>query len=385
MVTDMEGEIQEPRTPLRIEGLEPMREFPRITSEMSFKEGIGILMRRLGLTTDKVRKALRDRFPEGVCGSGDLHAHKLNVRHYLQFDIIFNDILHTGFEELRHLGLGRKYLINRIQRQLCAGLCDGFDPTGRTGDYPIHSWLDEIQLKQVDEIQLKVLDLMDRKLFRKRHALQVRMSQMSTGCLKALLGHLDEIRRLVRSLAAKDSELGLKAFGDFLVNFRKEFNNRINGELLRSREVFKKRKSMLSYWGFRLSRIWFMSGKNYRFRAYERLICQQAHRTLRKAQTDLRRFQDPDIPNWYRRPSDEDWNEQIRKDRRERKIMTPRKKNQLGRYGLGGIPGLTEPIRAEDFGNLRTDWTIAEARENYRLEQERQERLKSEQPEQPEG
>lgn len=357
--------------PIRIEGLEPMREFPRVTSEMPFTEGIQILMRRLGLNTDKVRKALRDRLPEGVCGQGDFHAYKLNVRHYLQFDLIFTDILHTGYEELKCLGLGRKYLINRIQRQLCAGLCDGLDPTGRTGDYPPQSWLDESLRKKVAETQLQVLDLMDRKLFKKRHSLQVRMSQMSTGCLQALTEHLDEIRRLVRSLASKDSELGLKAFGDFLDRFRKSFNNQINGDLEKSRQAFKKRKSKLHYKLFKAAQRRFASGRNYQSKSYGRLLCQQAYRTLRKAQTDLRRFQDPNIPSWYRRPSDEDWQEQIRKDRRERHIKVLDRRDQLGRYGLGGIPGLTEPIRTEDFGTLRTDWTIAEARENYRREQER--------------
>mgnify|MGYP003295324268 CR=1 FL=1 len=364
--------------PHGVEGLGPGLEFPRITSETGFDSGIRVMVRRLGLTQAGVIRLMQDRSPDGdfKYRMRGFSPCRFRRGHYLKFDLIFSDILHTGYDELRHLGVGRRYLSNRIMRSVLAGLCDGFDPTGRAGDFPPRSWLDAERQKEVVAAQKKALEIMDVDQYNLRHSLQVRLGTMSTGCLQAVADRCEAIRRLVRSVAAKDPEQGLRAFSDMLVNYRKEFNRKLNGDILKRKRDYLRKKRGFKAVDFRMSQRHYGQGEYKTWRRLNRLTCQQAHRKLRTAQTEIRRLQDPKLPCWYRRPSDPDWDE--RRTNRPGTPFTPERKRDLARYGFGGIPGLTEPLSAEDWGKARTDWTVAEARENYRLEQER---LKALQPE----
>ena len=92
----------------------------------------------------------------------------------------------------------------------------------------------------------------------------------------------------------------------------------------------------------------------------ERVRRQKTWKLLQMKITDLKRVLDPKIPYWYRRPSDIDWNEGERSDKR--KIRFNPSKSLIEKHGLKEVPGITIPIDPKDWNNIRTDWRLNEIR-----------------------
>lgn len=348
-----------------LDGLQPLRDFPRITGKMSVHDGVLLLTRRLGLTPQRARERARRYTPTKPAKVENQAAWKLAPKNYLEFDVLYTEVLHTGYDELRHLGFGRRYLINRILRAVLAGICDGFDPSGRAGDFPDRTAFEQGVADEIFRIQRKAIQVMNIDGYHLLLSLKVRMQSMATSVLQALNGRLPDIRRLVGAVARRDPGQGLRGFSDFLINFKKSFEYRINGELQKSRRHATAKRCRLGLCLFRTPP--FYNGRKRVEREYARLRKKIPNRVLVKSQTDLRRRMDPNIPCWWRRPTDADWKEGRRK---EPKAPGLERKEIFARYGMSGIPGLTEPLRIEDWGKARTDWLIAEVRENYRRERE---------------
>lgn len=349
-------------------GLVPVREFPRLSPGIGLRDGLYLLMHRLGLSTARTLAAMRDRHPVYFLNQvpkEQLNYYKLCRKCFLSFDLVFHDILHTDEDELRHVGMGRRYLLNRLLRTVLAGLCDSLDASGRAGDFPAYSGLPEDQAAKVRGVQETCLRFMkeDPDGARLLQSLKVRIRRVATPVLKDLAKHAGSLRTEVRKGASEGLYGGMRRFSDLLVEIKGKFTYSVNKDELYKRKAARKKEKS------KHDRLYYVLTNG----IYDRRIYKWGRRhgrnkaasILKKGLTDLRRFLDPSIPNWYRRPSDGDWEEGLRHERR--KLRGPTLANRLPQYGMGNLPGLTEPLDGSNWKDVRTDWTAQEARERYGL------------------
>jgi hypothetical protein len=329
---------------MELEGLTPIQTFPVVDRPMSIGEGIEIMAHRLGLSGGRIRELARDRYPSRNPVEEGRSISKFKIKCFLRSDIIFTDILHTGYEELKHIGLGRRYLINKILRAVVAGTCDSVDPTGLSGDFPPRSWLGEEKARYVKSVQEKCLKAVkhdDAKLLK---SIKVRLRGISTQILISLAERCDAIRTISRRFIQDGLGSGLRGFSNMLVSYRKRFIYQTRTFDCKNRKKRSKRK----YKG--------RSKSHKGFSVFVRSVC------------DLRKLLDPSIPNWYRRPTDEDRNESGKsEDINTRKPFHYKRISTFRKYGFSSIPGITEPVKAEEWNALRVDWTMSEARERFSL------------------
>lgn len=329
---------------MELEGLNPIMTFPVVDKPMSIGEGIEIMAHRLGLSGGRIRELARDRYPSRNPVEEGRSISKFKIKCFLRSDIIFTDILHTGYKELKFIGLGRRYLINRILRAVLAGTCDSVDTTGLAGDFPPRSWLPDEKAEYIKEIQTKCLRRMkhdDAKLLK---SIKVRLRGISTQILISLSEHCDAIRTISRRFIQDGLGSGLRGFSNMLVSYRKKFLYQTRTFDCKNRKKRSKRK----YKG--------RSRSHKGFSIFVRSVC------------DLRKLLDPSIPNWYRRPTDNDWNESGKtEDINTRKPFHYRRISTFKKYGFGSIPGITEPVKAEEWKDLKIDWTMDEARSRFSI------------------
>ena len=335
-------------------------EFRRVTERMELRDGMRILIRRLGLTVQKLHAMVRDRYPSADTKKENGHLGKFRIKCFLRSDITFSDVLHVGYDELALLGVGRRYLVNRILRTILSGMCDSLDTSGRAGDFPPRSWLTPDHAEFVRGVQEECIHAMKIENAGKLESLKARLRLMSTPLLISLSESCQVIRSEVRKASVRGLDKGIEKFSDMLKKFKKLFfygtrkddvKNRIRAVRREGRGLLKYRP--LAYYGKHRK----LSNSVRRQRAHK------AESTLRMSLTDLRKSLDPRIMNWYRRPSDPDWYEGMRSDRRKPVLFN--RKLVFRRHGLCEIPGITGDVTAEEWWSLRTDWKIAEVRRRF--------------------
>ena len=328
-----------------LDGLVGLQDYPRITGPVDFTEGILTMTRRLRLSPERVRRLAKDRCPVRPAKVENQAAKHFRFRHYLTFDVVYTDILHTGYEELKHLGLGRRYLKNRLLRAVLAGVCDGMDPTRRAGDFSPRSWMDEQTRKEVLKIQREVIRILEVEQAGLWRSVKVRFYRFSTAVLQAFCTRLPEIREMVGRESSLDPRNGLKAFSRYLSQTKTACD--------------RKRDYTRNWW-------WSHQRKTRRRRYYK---IWKAQSTLTKACVELRRRLDPKQPCWYRRPTDADWREERKSSWSHHVFASLHRRDQLKNVGLGKIPGISAPINDTDWFFARTDWTVSEARALLKSEQ----------------
>lgn len=327
-----------------LEGIEPVRTYPIVDKQMSIGEGIEIMAHRLGLSGGKIRELARDRYPSPTPVEEKRSISKFKIKCFVRSDIVFTDILHTGYEELKNLGLGRRYLINKILRAVVAGTCDSVDTTGLAGDFPPRSWLSKEKAEYIKDVQLKSLHAVKQEDAKLLKSIKVRLKRISTQILISLSEHCDAIRTISRRFIQDGLGGGLRGFSNMLISYRKKFLYQTRKEDCKNRKKRSKRKYQIRA----------LAHKGSSF--FVRSIC------------DLRKLLDPSIPNWYRRPTDDDWFENgLTEDINTRKPFHFKRISTFRKYGFGSIPGITEPVKAEEWRTLKFDWTISEARERFSL------------------
>lgn len=352
--------------PVQLDDLIPINDYPVIKSDISFDDGINILVSRLGLTVSRVRALSRDRYP---CKPAVVENNKpchLNLRNFIQFDIIFTDILHTSYEELKHIGVGRRWLTCHIFRGIISGICDSLDNSGVSGDFPPRSWFDDSKSAMIENVQNEALKILKHECKKQYDSVRVRLSRISTCMLKSLSDSVSEIRKRVRKAETCRRGSGIVEFDLIFRSFLKKFKKVVNYNLINSRLASRRKDYKLR------SRLFhtFMHFKNTRIRLekkLERVKRQKTWKILRMKITDLKRVMDPKIPYWYRRPSDIDWNEGERSDRR--KVRFHASVYLKHRHGIDTVPGITAPIDPKEWNNVKTDWKLDEIRKKkvYRV------------------
>jgi hypothetical protein len=267
---------------------------------------------------------------------------------FVTFDILMTDVLHAGYDEVRRLGIGRRYLVNRVLRAVFSGKCDAADPTGRAGDFAPRSWMDRARAEAVLELQTRCLGEFRTGEARLLKSVRVRLGKASTHVLLELERNCSAIRSLSRGAYASGRS-GLEAFSDMLVAYRKR--------LFRETRLFdyknRKRRRRVKAW---------TSGKSKDFVSAAKRKAHMGFSVFLRSVCDLRKLLDPNVPNWFRRPTDEDWAEGMRGEGSRRPPFFKRR-NMLRRYGIGPVPGISGPVDEDTWRSLRTDWSLSEARE----------------------
>lgn len=330
-----------------LEGITAIREFPRISGKMTQKDGIRLLAKRLGLTGGRLKELVRDRYPTGNPKEEKRGLNTCLVKCFLKSDIMFTDILHTDYDELKHLGIGRRYLTNKILRAVVAGTCDSMDPTGKAGDFPPRSWMDKDKAERMRVIQEKSLNIVKVENAKLLQSIKVRLRMAATQILVYMARHCDAIRTTVCRAAVSDRSNGLRCLSDILVAYRNKFYRRVRSDDLKNRRRARRKSK-------------FHRKPTEAFGTVSRRLAHAGYSVLFRGMTDLKKLLDPNVPNWYRRPTDEDWTEGMRNGHRIPKTFC--RKAMFRRYGLGSIPGLTEPVTDTEWGNLKTDWSMKEAK-----------------------
>lgn len=334
---------------MEIDGIVPMRDFRRIDSKMSQKDGMKLLAGRLGLSAEKVRKLVRDRYPCGCPKEERRGFSSCYVKCFLMSDILFTDVLHVGYEELAHLGVGRRYLCNRILRAVVAGTCDAIDRSGKSGDFPPRSWMDERSAEITRKVQEDALNTVKSDKKELLQSIKVRMRNMSTQVLLDIADHCDAIRSRVAKSASRDPWSGLECLSGILRECRSRFYRVARSDDLKNRRRARRKSK-------------FHRKPTEGFGTVSRRLAHAGFSVLLRGLTDLRKLMDPAVPNWYRRPTDPDWEEGLRGSR---KPVVLKRRAMFDRYGLGSVPGITEPIDASEWGKVRTDWTMSEVKERF--------------------
>lgn len=334
-----------------LEGIIAVREFPKITGKMTQKEGIKLLAGRLGLTGGKLQELVRDRYPVGNPKEEKRGLKTCTVKCFLKSDIMFTDILHTDYEELKYLGIGRRYLINKILRAVVSGTCDSIDPTGKAGDFPPRSWMNSVKAEKMRIIQEKSLNIVKVENARLLQSVKVRLRSVATHILVYMAMHCDAIRTTVHRSALIDKSSGLRCLSDLLIAYRDKFYRRVRSDDLKNRRRARRKSK-------------FHRKRTESFGTVSRRLAHAGFGVLYRGVTDLRKLLDPEIPNWYRRPTDEDWTEGMRNGHRIPKTFC--RKAMFRRYGLGPIPGLTVPVQDSDWNDLKTDWSVKEAKDLFK-------------------
>lgn len=320
-----------------------MREYRRIEGPTPLKEGMMILAGRLGLSWERIRRLARDRHPSPVPKEERHSRDKFRCRCFLRSDIIFTDVLHTGYEELRHVGLGRWYLTCRILRAVVAGTCDYHDRSGQAGDFPPRSWMDSCAAERMKDLQERCLREVRSGEPGLMKSIQVRLRRVATPALMVLADSSGMIRSAVRRRLEAGTGSGLRCLSDILIASRKnlftraryaDVTNRTRRRQVRSQTRRDRRSDVRSHNSYSL---------------------------LKRGLNDLRKLMDPAVPCWWRRPTDEDWSEGMAPGRQRRPVSLSRGV-LMANHGFGEIPGLCTPLSADDWGKVRTDWTVAEAR-----------------------
>lgn len=346
---------------MKVDNLVPMIDFPRITKEMSISEGIKILSSRIGLSITQVQKLARDRCPLREVLEERRHTNTFKVKCFLKSDIIFSDILHTGYDELRFLGIGRRYLINKILRSILAGVCDALDPSGRSGDFPPRSWLTPDTAEKIKGVQLIGLNIVKKENVKQLQSIKVRLRRVATPILLALTEQISGIRKEVRKASKINLFSGLKRFSKILKDYKKKFYSKTREYDIGNRKKVlkkqKKRKAIL------IKANWKYSGTRDLFKAVKRSESMRGYSLLARSLTALRKLVDPKVPNWYRRPTDIDWSEGIRSEKRKPHQL--HRRTLFRKYGLGDIPGITLPLSVENWSSVRTSWTTQEVRDLF--------------------
>ena len=320
---------------------------------MTQKEGIVLLTGRLGLTGGKLQELVRDRYPVGSPKEEKRGLRTCTVKCFLKSDIMFTDILHTDYEELKHLGIGRRYLMNKILRAVVSGTCDSIDPTGRSGDFPPRSWMDRGKAEKIRAVQEKSLNIVKVENARLLQSIKVRLRAAATHILVYMAMHCDAIRTTVCRSALMDQSSGLRCLSDLLVAYRDKFYRRVRSDDLKNRRRARRKSK-------------FHRKPTENFGTVSRRLAHARFSVLYRGVTDLRKLLDPEVPNWYRRPTDEDWTEGMRCGEEGHRIpKTLCRKAMFRRYGLGSIPGLTEPVNDTDWFSLKTDWSVKEAKDLF--------------------
>lgn len=342
--------------------IESVQEFPVIDKKMSLAEGMKILAHRLNLSGARIQKLARDRCPMGSVKEERGSLKTFNVKCFLKSDIVFSDILHSGYHELKFLGIGRRYLINKILRSVLAGICDALDPTGQAGDFPPKSWMTTDQAERLTGMQQIAISVMKKDNAKLLQSLKVRLRRMATHVLLCIVAYISAIRKEVKKVSAKRLDMGVRRFSDLLCEYKDRFDYKVRKEDHKNRRKAVKRRRKKRYMLFKSKKHY--SGTNRLRNALKKTYEHMGASVLTRGLTDLRKTLDPTVPNWYRRPTDEDWNEGQRSDRR--KPRTFRRKALFRKYGLGDIPGLTEPVTAQEWFGLRTDYTAQEVRDSFK-------------------
>lgn len=322
---------------------------------MSQREGLRILAGRLGLSGGKLNELVRDRYPVGFPKEEKRGLRTCTVKCFLKSDIMFTDVLHTGYGELKYLGIGRRYLINKILRAVVAGTCDSMDGTGMAGDFPPRSWMVPFKAEKMRLVQKKSLSLVKDENSRLLQSIKVRLRSASTQILEHMALHCDAIRANVGKATSNDPGCGLRCLSDILVAYRKKFFNRVRSDDLKNRRRARRKSK-------------FHRKPTEAFGTVSRRLAHAGYSVLFRGMTDLKKLLDPSVPNWYRRPTDEDWKEGMRNGHRIPKSF--RRVSMFKRYGLGSIPGLTEPLTDDEWTHAKTDWSMDEVRERFNAERE---------------
>jgi len=332
-----------------LDGLVPLREFESIDKDMTPQEGVRILCRRLGTTPARVRREVRDRHPSGHPKEERRSLDRCHPKCFLRFDIMFTDVLHTCYWEMKHLGLGRRYLVNKILRAVLAGMCDAEDPTGAAGDFSPRSWTGDLRAGATKEVQLKCLDALKRGEAKLLQSVKVRLRKASTQVLLELEQRCPAIRSMSRKAYASGAS-GLRWLSDMLTEYRRRFYRETRFDDFRNRMRRVKKKASTS-------------GRSKTFRI---AVLRKAHMSFSvflRGMNDLRKLLDPSVPSWYRRPTDDDWKEGLRGSRIPVGIS---RGTTFRKYGLGPVPGIDGPLPAEEWARTRTDWSLSEARALFR-------------------
>lgn len=328
-----------------LDGLVGLQDYPRITGPVDFTEGILTMTRRLRLSPERVRRLAKDRCPFRPAKVENQAAKHFRFRHYLTFDVVYTDILHTGYEELKHLGLGRRYLKNRLLRAVLAGVCDGMDPTRRSGDFSPRSWMDERTREEVLKVQREAIRILEVEQTGLWHSVKTRFYRFSTAVLQAFCTRLPEIREMVGRESSLDPRNGLKAFSRYLSQ---------------TKTACDRKRDRYMLW------LWKRQRKHQNRKACR---IRRPRTVLEKACVELRRRLDPKQPCWYRRPTDADWREERKSSWTHHVFASLHRRDQLKNVGLGKIPGISAPIKDTDWFFARTDWTVSEARALLKSEQ----------------
>lgn len=329
-----------------IDGLVPMRSFKVLDRDMPRLSGMRLLAERLGLSAAKAREMTRDRSPEEGVAEERRSLDRL-PKCFVTFDILMTDVLHTGYGELKHIGIGRRYLVNKVLRAVLAGKCDAEDVTGSAGDFLPRSWMIPSRAKSMHDIQVRCLEefmVGEAKLLK---SVRVRLGKASTHVLLELERNCSAIRSLSRGAYASGRS-GLRAFSDMLVAYRKR--------LFRETRLFdfknRKRRRRVKAW---------TSGKSKDFQSATKRKAHMGFSVFLRSVYDLRKLLDPNVPNWFRRPTDDDWAEGMR-GRGSRRPPFFKRSNMLRRYGIGPVPGISGPVDEDTWRSLKTDWSLDEAR-----------------------
>lgn len=329
-----------------LDGLLPMREYTRIDAKTPVRDGMRVFAKRLGLSAAKVRAMVRDRCPAGSAAEERRSLDKI-PRSFVAFDVMFTDVLHAGYDEVRHLGIGRRYLVNKVLRAVFSGKCDAADPTGRAGDFSPRSWMDQSTAEEVLKLQARCLEEFRTGEAGLLKSVRVRLGKASTHVLLELERNCSAIRSLSRGAYASGCS-GLRAFSDMLVAYRKR--------LFRETRLFdfknRKRRRRVKAW---------TSGKSKDFQSATKRKAHMGFSVFLRSVYDLRKLLDPNVPNWFRRPTDEDWAEGLRGEGSRRPPFFKRS-NMLRRYGIGPVPGISGPVDEDTWRSLKTDWSLDEAR-----------------------
>ena len=330
-------------------------EYRTIDGPMSLKDGMHVLLGRLGMSCGKARKAVRDRYPSVAPKEERRSMGDFRVKCFVRSDILFTDVLHAGYDELRHLGIGRRYLVNKVLRAVVSGTCDAYDCTGQSGDFPPRSWLTQDAASSAMDVQSRAIMEVKVDGAKLLKSVKVRMQRASTDVLKCLSERCAEIRKGVREAVIKGEMTGLEYLSGVLDGFKDEYTYRIRVFDIKNRRKRAKMRRRIRPDKYETKKRPFERNTKSRQKSHI------AFGLFLRGITDLRKLLDPSVPNWYRRPTDEDWTEGSRPGF-SRKPVCMNRRALFRRNGLGDIPGITISIGAEDWSSARTDWTVDEAR-----------------------
>lgn len=314
---------------------------------MTQSEGLKLLSGRLGFTGGRLRRLVRDRYPLGCPKEEKRGLRSCCVKCFLRSDIMFTDVLHAGYDELKYLGIGRRYLTNKILRSIVAGECDAQDWTRVAGDFQPRSWMSPRKAERMREVQERCLYLVKNVNAKLLQSVKVRLRNASTHILLEISENCDRIRSMVREAALVKEGSGLRRFSRFLVEYRNRFNLETRKIDIRNRKIAKKKRK-------------FHRTSSKPYGTVGRRMAHLGFSVLTRGLTDLRKLVDPNMPNWFRRPTDSDWSEGMGPN--GRKPRTFNRKTTFVRHGLGDIPGVTTPVSSDEWFDLRTDWKMAEVK-----------------------